>query len=356
MSFFFRHIPTAEANFSVQSTAEGAGENTVLVSQDVWDALCFSGESRRVVSIKSKRRYPTSSPSDHSDLTCWAIHGPTVGIALHLRFPSFIVVKVSEIAIPPAWLVSYPTIFQPFQLALDGSFKSVVLSAVENITLTEVVLAATCEDAYLTASVHGAVFENWFSESHVIIRDGEDVFVPSSIFSTREPSIQPASSLLGYTVSLTLPYKQGIAQRGSTRFIVTSSNESSKISHKADSRIRNETLEINESFLISAVLSSPEPLSQTNEGGEDLATLLCAWLTFDVVKLSGAVFSAKALQSPIDADLDQVTVYICASNLRPLGVLNGDWVCLFFFAFFFYFQIQPGKRFWLRQSTRRPLV
>jgi len=276
MSFFFRHIPTAEANFLVQSTAEAAGEDAVLVSQDIWDALCFSGESRRVVSIKSKRQYPTSSPSNRiCDLTCWAIHDPTVRITLHFRFPSFIVVKVSEIAIPPAWLVSYPTIFQPFQLGLDGSFKSVVLSVVENMALTEIVLTAKHENAYLAASVHGTALENWFFDSHVIIRDGEDVFVPSGIFSTCEPSIQSPSSLFGYTVSLAFPYKQGIAQRGSTRFIVTLCDESSEAPHKVDSRVRNDNLEISESFLISTVLSSPEPLSQANEGGEYLATLLC---------------------------------------------------------------------------------
>ncbi|KAF8553388.1 AAA-domain-containing protein [Imleria badia] len=291
MSLFFRHVPTAEANFLVQNTAEAAGGDAVLVSQDIWDALCFSAESRRVVSIKSKRQYPTSSRPDHiGDLICWAIHDPTV----------------SEIAIPPTWLVSYPTIFQPLQLGLDGSFKSVLLSTVENITLTEVVLAAKHEGAYLAASVHGTVFENWFFESHVIIRDGEDVFIPPSFFSTCEPSFQSPSSLFKYTVGLALPHKQGIAQRGSTRFIVISSDESNEVSHNADSPFRNENLEINESFLMSTILPSPEPLSQANEGG--------------------AVFSVKALQSPIDADLDQVTVYICASNLRPLGVLNGDWV------------------------------
>lgn len=84
MSFFFRHIPTAEANFSVQSNVEASGEDTLLVSQNIWDALCFSGESRRIVSIKSKRQYPSSSPSDHiNDLTCWAIHDPTVRILLY---------------------------------------------------------------------------------------------------------------------------------------------------------------------------------------------------------------------------------------------------------------------------------
>ncbi|KAG8217401.1 hypothetical protein J3R82DRAFT_5541 [Butyriboletus roseoflavus] len=273
MSFFFRHIPTAEANFSVQSTAEAADEDTLLVSQDIWDALCFSDESRGLVSIKSKRQYPTKSLSDHpSALTCWAIRAPTVRISLQLHIPSFIEVKVSEIAVPPAWLVTYPTIFKPFQMSLDGSYKSVILSVVENITLTEVVLTAKHEDAYKAASVHGAAFENWFFESHVIIRDGENVFIPPSIFSC-SPSAQPPSSLFGYTVSLALPYKQGVAQRGSTRFIVMSYSDSSGVSDKADSRGSHESLEINESFLISAVLPSPEPLSQANESGEDIARL-----------------------------------------------------------------------------------
>lgn len=60
------------------------------------------------------------------------------------------------------------------------------------------------------------------------------------------------------------------------------------------------------------------------------ATLLRVYLMSDIVELPGAIFSVEVLQSPINTDLDQVTVYICASNLRPLGVLNGDWVCLFY--------------------------
>lgn len=50
----------------------------------------------------------------------------------------------------------------------------------------------------------------------------------------------------------------------------------------------------------------------------------------NIVKFSGVIFSAQALQSPIDVDLDQVTIYIRTSDLRPLGVLNGDWVCFFY--------------------------
>ena len=147
--------------------------------------------------------------------------------------------------------------------------------------LTEVVLTAKDEAAYSAASIHGAVFENWFFESHIIIRDGEDVFVPSSIFSACDPSIQPLSSLFRYSVNLALPHKQGIAQRGSTRFIVTSCDEWREASHEADGRFSNENLEINESFLMSTVLSSPEPLSEQNKGGEDLETFLCASVTSD---------------------------------------------------------------------------
>lgn len=273
MSFFFRHIPTAEANFSVQGTAGVGGEDTVLVSQDIWDTLCFSGNPRRVISIKSKRLYQARSLSDHaSTLTCWAICHPTVRIIPQLNFPSFIVVKVSEISIPPVWLVTYPAIFRPFQTSSDGSFKSVILSTVENVALTEVILTAKHEDAYIAASVHGAAFEDWFFESQVIVRDGEEVFIPPSIFSARGLSIQPSSSLFGYTVNLALPYKQGVAQRGLTRFIVTSSDELS--ADKANSCVSHENLEISESFLVSAVLSSPEPVSRVNNSGEHSAKLL----------------------------------------------------------------------------------
>ncbi|KAF8448096.1 hypothetical protein L210DRAFT_3501518, partial [Boletus edulis BED1] len=123
------------------------------------------------------------------------------------------------------------------------------------------------------------------------------------------PAWLPPLSLFGYTVSLALPHKQGIAQRGSTRLIVTSSDQLGEVTNKAESRVRNVNLEINESFLISALLSLPNPRPRPTE----------------TLRFLGAMFSAKGLQSPIDADLDHFTIYIRTSNLRPLGVLNGDW-------------------------------
>lgn len=171
---------------------------------------------------------------------------------------------MSEISIPPAWLLTYPAIFRPSLMSSDESFKSVILSTVESVALTEVVLAAKHEDAYIAASVYGTAFEDWFFDTQIVIRTGEDIFIPSSIFACGS-SMLPGSLLFGYTVNLALPYKQGVAHRGMTRFIVTSCNEVNV--GKAESHLGHEHFEINESFLVSAVLSSPEPL-ETNVNSE----------------------------------------------------------------------------------------
>lgn len=180
----------------------------------------------------------------------------------------FIVVQVSEIAIPPAWLVVYPTIFSPLQTSFDGFSKSVTLSATDDIVLSEVVLTAKHQEAYLAATTHGTVFENWIFESRLIIRDGEDILIPTSTFSTCEPSSRLLSSVFGYTVSLALPYRQGIAKRESTHLVVTLLDQSSEVSDEADNGVGHENLEINESFLISSVLSSPALLSREVENCE----------------------------------------------------------------------------------------
>ncbi|KIJ17306.1 hypothetical protein PAXINDRAFT_175808 [Paxillus involutus ATCC 200175] len=178
------------------------------------------------------------------------------------------------------------------------------------MSLTEVVLAAKTEAAYLMASTHGSTLENLFFDTPVIFRDGEDISLPSSTFRMDGNTVQPSSAVFySYRVRLTLPHKQGIAQRGSTRFIVASSEELDTASEDADmldSQDGVESLEISESFLISATLSPPGHPSQVNE--------------------KGISFSLKALDTPVDYDLDEVTLYIRTSALRALGVLNGDWV------------------------------
>jgi peroxin-6 len=142
------------------------------------------------------------------------------------------------------------------------------------MSLTEVVLAAKTEAAYLMASTHGSTLENLFFDTPVIFRDGEDISLPSSTFRMDGNTVQPSSAVFySYRVRLTLPHKQGIAQRGSTRFIVASSEELDTASEDADmldSQDGVESLEISESFLISATLSPPGHPSQVNEKGKAL--------------------------------------------------------------------------------------
>ncbi|KIK91652.1 hypothetical protein PAXRUDRAFT_830654 [Paxillus rubicundulus Ve08.2h10] len=293
MSFFFSRVPSTDADFAVKSPPDTA--ETVLLAQDIWDSLCFTNESQVAVSIKSKRQYPTRSRSDSiRNLSCWAACDSAV----------------SGIAIPPSWLVKYPDIFHSFKISTDDGFKPVIISATAHIPLTEVVLAAKTGPAYLMASTHGSALETWFFDTPIIFRDGEDISLPSSIFRLDGNAVQPSSTVFySYRVRLTLPYKQGIAQRGSTRFIVASSEELNTASEDVDlleSQDAIESLEISESFMISATLSPPGHPSQANE--------------------KEFFFSLKALHTPVDYDLDEVTLYIRTSALRALGVLSGDWV------------------------------
>ncbi|KIJ69555.1 hypothetical protein HYDPIDRAFT_179330 [Hydnomerulius pinastri MD-312] len=305
MSFFFRQIPTVQANFAIKSFTGAGGEDTILVGQDIWDSLCFSEESKIAVSIKSKRPYPTSWESDSvRSLTCWAARDP----------------NVVEIAIPSTWLSRYPEIFQPFQVGLDDGVKPVTIAVAGQISLTEVVLTAKTQDAYTVASTHGSTLESWFVDSSAIIRDGEDISLPSSVFSMNGNALLEHSpvTLYSYKVNLILPYPQGVVERGLTRFIVTSPGEmvvaAESVMELEDEspsgQDSSDSLEISESFLMSTTLSPPSRLS---EGDEKVHSL-------------GGSLSLKALRAPIDRDLDEVTLYIRTNDLRPLGMLNGDWV------------------------------
>ncbi|KAF9233934.1 hypothetical protein BU15DRAFT_66162 [Melanogaster broomeanus] len=204
----------------------------------------------------------------------------------------------------------------PVKTSVGDGFKPIIVSATAFISLTEVVLAANTEAAYLVASTHGSALENWFFDTHAIIRDGEDILVPSNVFPVNEETSQRQSTMTyTYRIRLALPFRQGITQRGITRFILASSegfdiaSKSVEDTTSPASQDSIENLEISESFLVSATLSPPGHPSHVNEK----------------VQSPGAVFSLKALHAPVDHYLDETTLYVRTSDLRPLGVLNGDW-------------------------------
>ncbi|KAH7889857.1 hypothetical protein F5I97DRAFT_1848016 [Phlebopus sp. FC_14] len=295
MSFFFRCRPTADADFVVKAPSDKGGEENVLLGPQLWSSLTTSCESKIMVSIRAKRFYPSSEFSDSArGLTCWAVRDSAV----------------HEMEIPPAWPSRYPDVFSLLRIDI----KPLTISLANCGTLTEVVLTAKTPEAYFLAMTHGSSLEKWFFDTSVIIREGEVIMVPPSVF----PIDANVSQLLPsvpyfYKAELVSPSQQGVAKRALTRFMVASPVEPAITRQPADvssaSQDGSETLEINESFLVSSTISASEKSSSS-----------------DWRDLCGASFYLNALQGPVDHALDEAALYIQTSDLRTIGVLNGDWI------------------------------
>ncbi|KAL4064336.1 P-loop containing nucleoside triphosphate hydrolase protein [Scleroderma citrinum] len=174
----------------------------------------------------------------------------------------------------------------------------------ENDTLGEIVLTSKTQDAFLAASAQASTLENWLFEHPILIRWGEDVRIPTEIFSLSANSSLEVPSFYVYQVDLTLPGLQGITKPGITRIVVVAPvNHPFAFESSLNSQDSQESLEISESFLVSTTL--PAPL---------------------IPDSLGPSFVVESLSSPIDARFDDVTLHIRTSDLHYLGVLNGDWV------------------------------
>lgn len=161
-------------------------------------------------------------------------------------------------------------------------------------------LTSKTQDAFLAASNQASTFENWIFD-HPIIRYGEDIRIPTEVFSVSANSSSEPPSVYVYQVDLTLPGRQGMTKPGTTRIIVIAPVEDpstlKQSFHSQD--ISQESLEISESFLV----SSTAPADNL-----------------------GSSFVVDPLSSPIDTRFEDVSLHVRTSDLRPLGVLNGDWV------------------------------
>ena len=169
----------------------------------------------------------------------------------------------------------------------------------ENDILEEVVLTSKTHDAFLTASTQRSTFENWLFE-HSILRYGDDVRIPTKVFAANA-NLSLEGSFYAYKVDLTLPGQQGMT-KPTTRIVVVAPHSLTPESSLHDQNDSQENLEITESFLVS--LTAPRP---DNLGSLDV----------------------EPLTSPIDARCDDVSLHTRTSDLRSLGVLNGDWVRLY---------------------------
>lgn len=238
--------------------------------------------------------------------------------------------KACELDIPSSWVSKYPNIFGFLQSHFcPHTHIFVEVRMAEDETIDEVVLSAKTRDAFMAASSQGSKLEHWLFNQSMIMREGDDIFIHAPILSSASNSSEGYPFHI-YHVDVALPCHQGFMKRGATRISVILPEEVDSVTEAeltTPSQGRwQENMEIAESFLVSATF--PAPLRMLHHNGK-----CCRATETDTLSLSptGSVrsFVLQPLAIPIDEGLDDVSLYIHTSDLRPLGVLNGDWVLSF---------------------------
>jgi len=165
--------------------------------------------------------------------------------------------KVEHIAIPPHWSDLYPHIFASF----DGR-RNLHLSSAEDVSLSEVVLTAQTPDAYSFALSHGSALEEWLFNSSLVIRAGEELNLPRTMFLSNGNASETFPSTFSsycYKVDVAYPYSQGIMQPNVTQVVVACYDEGAETggstsTNSTNPEIASEPVEISESFLMTAAL------------------------------------------------------------------------------------------------------
>ncbi|KAG0705248.1 AAA-domain-containing protein [Suillus ampliporus] len=297
MSFFFRHPPSVEGEFTLKDPPDKAGSDTVLLSSRLWAYLSTPQDSRVLILLSSGDSLaPLLTSQDLECLTCWANEDP----------------DIECIAVPPHWSDLYHRIFGSF----NGQRK-LHLSRAEDVSLSEVVLTAQTPDAYSFALSHSSALEEWFFNSSLIIRTGEELDLPRTLFLSNGDASEAFPSSYRYKIDVAYPYSQGIVRRNVTQFVVTCYDEgaeigggSSIVSIYSDAEIASEPLEISESFLITAAL--PATVAQHTGPYEATAMNAC----FRLQPLS---------REDLGVLNNDVALYLRTYDFRRVGLLDGDW-------------------------------
>lgn len=303
MSLFFRHLPSVEGEFTLKDPPNKAGSDTVLLSSRLWAYLSTPQDSRVLVLISSgdSTTAPLLTSRDLEYLTCWATEDP----------------DTECIAVPPHWPDLYPHIFRSF-----NGRRKLHVSHSEDVSLSEVVLTAQTPDAYSFALSHSSALEEWLFHSSLIIRTGEELHLPRTLFLSNGDASEVLPSAFcsyRYKIDVAYPYSQGIVERNVTQFVVACFDEGAEVGggtsavgiYLPDAEIALEPLEISESFLITAAL----PATVAPHNG-----------IYEAAVASNAYFSLQPiLRETTDVLNHDVALYLRTSDFRRVGVLDGDW-------------------------------
>ncbi|KAG1826708.1 P-loop containing nucleoside triphosphate hydrolase protein [Suillus subaureus] len=299
MSIFFRHSLSVEGEFTLKDPPDKAGNDTVLLSSRLWTYLSAPHDSRVLILIYSDdSTAPFLTSQGLECLTCWANEDP----------------DIECITVPPHWPDLYPHIFGSF----NGRQKLHV-SRAGDVSLSEVVVTAQTPDAYSFALSHSSALEEWLFHSSLIIRTGEELHLPRTLFLSNGDASEALSSALcsyRYKIDVTYPYSQGIMERNVTQFVVVCFDEGAEIGggtstigiYSSEAEIASEPLEISESFLITAAL----PATAQHNGPYEAAT-------------ANAYFRLEPISRETDVLNRDIALYLRTSDFRRVGILDGDW-------------------------------
>lgn len=243
---------------------------------------------------------------------------------------------------PPRWFKDFEQIFTrpTFRGVLLES--SVTLTKTDPIPLTEVIVTALSVDAYRVACSQGSPLETWLSEKYLILRQGSLHTFSSESLPLNGHNIAEGRRLYQYRLNMTEPVLQGFAQKGFTRFYVTSGdrvkenistdsgNESVSPEWEEGSESDTDGIEIDESFLANSVLQSRQnfPQSSNYEGSltPSKGTKHNKDNPVDSTAQTGSSLRAESLSGSTGNPEDDCTVYLRTADIGRAGILNGDWV------------------------------
>lgn len=318
MSLLFDIQSTIETPFSVH------GLDSVLVGKTLWNALGPAPGSQYVcISIRPIRKTVSTTQSSPLDaVIAWAMLSEEVSASNSPVIASGNTAsKIDHLAVPSYWRREHGRIFSR---ANDATKPSLLIAQTEPVLLTEVVVTALSTDAYQVASGRDSPLEEWLSSDHTILRHGEVyTFNAGQLLLNGNGSVALSKSFR-YRLDMTEPVLQGFAQKGTTRFIVTLSEQTDESGGAVNAAVDEEAeddsdgIEIGESFLANSTFSPALGAVETSASGGDTP----------VTKLGASEFSfqIKPLLQPVNMVDDQFTLYVRTSDLSKISMLNGDWV------------------------------
>jgi peroxin-6 len=261
------------------------------------------------------------------------------GLLLTLSLSGLIFIRqqVAELSVPPKWLQTFSHIFSHATSHQDSPENTLNVLRVQPVLITNVIVTALSYDAYVAASSQVTSIATWLSDDSLILRQGAVHTFGSDLLPTNGHGYSGFRKIYQYRLDMLEPVLQGFAQKGSTRFFVTSTNtwgeqaspeDELELESTYDSGSDPDAVEIDEIFFANSVLHSrqnpvpPDPLGAVTDGlqysnGEPEEST-----TFHPDRR----FRTEPLPEPQSIFQDDCALYLRTSDLGRIGVLNGGWV------------------------------